>query len=129
MCCNESPPTIVTRLPTTNRPLLSILRSSVQLLRRFKVSRVIVKVRFLNYGIMARNLNPNKCSIGVAFSKLADMPRQYIRTGTRGRWTDQQLQGATRAVKEQGLSISAASQRFGIPKTTLYNHCSGEIFT
>ena len=62
------------------------------------------------------------------FTLHASMPRKYVRKGGRGGWTDQQLQGAIRAVKEQGQSINAASQRFGIPKSTLYNHCSGEIF-
>ena len=67
-------------------------------------------------------------SVSHSISKLADMPQKYVFTGARGRWTDQQLQEATRAVKEQDLPVSVASQRFGISKTTLYNHCSGEIF-
>ena len=55
------------------------------------------------------------------------MPRKYVRKGEKGRWTNQQLQGAIKAVVEQGLSINAASKKFGIPKTTLYNHCTGNF--
>ena len=55
------------------------------------------------------------------------MPRRYVRRGERGRWTSLQLQAALRAVKEQGLSISGASRKFGVPKSTLYNHYSGKL--
>ena len=54
------------------------------------------------------------------------MPRKYVRRGERGRWTDLQLEVALKAVKEQGLSISGASRKFGLPKTTLYNHYTGK---
>ena len=50
-----------------------------------------------------------------------------MRTSSRGRWTDLQLKGALKAVREQGISISAAARKFGIPKTTLYNHCTGKL--
>lgn len=56
------------------------------------------------------------------------MPRKYIGKSSRGRWTDLQLQGALKAVREQGISISAAAKKFGIPKTTLFNHCTGKLF-
>ncbi len=29
--------------------------------------------------------------------------------------------------REQGLSISAASRKFAIPKSTLFNHCTGKV--
>ena len=54
------------------------------------------------------------------------MPRKYVRRGERGRWTDLQLEVALKAVKEQGLSISGESRKFGLPKTTLYNHYTGK---
>ena len=46
--------------------------------------------------------------------------------GERGRWTDLQLEVALKDVKEQGLSISWTSGKFGLPKTTLYNHYTGK---
>ena len=52
-----------------------------------------------------------------------------MRKGERGRWTDLQLQVALKAVKEQDLSISGASRKFGIPKTTLFNHYTGKSHT
>ena len=65
------------------------------------------------------------CQRQIRLSKHA-CPRKYVHKGTRGRWMDWQLKGAMKAVGEQGISISAASKKFGIPKTTMFNHCTGK---
>ena len=39
------------------------------------------------------------------------MPRKYFRRGTRGRWTDLQLQAALKAVRERGASININAAR------------------
>ena len=57
------------------------------------------------------------------------MPWKYVRRGERGRWTDLQLEVALKAVKEQAQSISGASRKFEIPKTTLFNHYVGKSHT
>ena len=54
------------------------------------------------------------------------MPRVYIRKGIRNQWTDAQLAAAKQAVQSGELSIRAAGIKYGVPKTTLSHHLSGE---
>ena len=54
------------------------------------------------------------------------MPRNYIRKGSRGQWTDKQMQSAIDALKKGGISIPAAARKFGLPVSTLRNHYSGK---
>lgn len=53
------------------------------------------------------------------------MVRTYKRK-TSTRYSPEALQAAVKAVKEDGMSRSAAARRFDIPPSTLFYHISGE---
>lgn len=48
-----------------------------------------------------------------------EMPRSYERTSNRGSWTQELLQAAFKAIKEDGMTIYTASKTFNIPERTL----------
>ena len=62
------------------------------------------------------------------FKQILDviMPRKYVKKGTTGQWSQQQLESALKRV-DDGMTVSAAAKRFGIPKQTLHNHYSGKL--
>ena len=49
-----------------------------------------------------------------------DKPQKYVRMGVRGRWTYQQLQGATRAVTEQDYQLVQHHRGLGLKDHTVY---------
>ena len=51
------------------------------------------------------------------------MPRNYVKKGTTGQWSQQPLESALKKVGD-GMTVSAAAKRFGIPKQTLHNYYS-----
>ena len=76
---------------------------------------------------VSKQLALTGAKIGIAGNSASNMPRKYVRTCSRGKWMDLQLQGTLKAVREQEISISAAARKFGIPKTTHFNHCTGKF--
>lgn len=49
----------------------------------------------------------------------SEMPRTYERRTDRGSWTENDLQNAFKAVKQDGMTVYKASQTFNIPEKTL----------
>ena len=47
------------------------------------------------------------------------MPRQYIRKTARGSWSSECLLNAMKAVRNRGMSVKQASERYQIPRSTL----------
>ncbi|KAJ8869711.1 hypothetical protein PR048_028706 [Dryococelus australis] len=57
---------------------------------------------------------------------LCEMVRTYKRTGAYFKWTNEQLNSATKAVAECNLSVRAAAAHFDIPYETLRRNVSTE---
>ena len=49
----------------------------------------------------------------------------YVRKGKRNNWGDAQLAAALKEVKSKELSVRAAGNKYGIPKSTLHDHLQG----
>ena len=54
------------------------------------------------------------------------MPRKYIRQTNRGSWSCESVTNALNAVRMRGVSVKAASERFGIPRSTLRDRLKGD---
>lgn len=48
-------------------------------------------------------------------------------TGPYRQWDDISMQKAAIAVNEEGLSIRKASERYGVPRSTLHDRCTGKV--
>ena len=108
------------RLPYTTLAIRNFLlckeKKNILIVRQ--LARIARAPRLRSYG-QPRELFKLSAKLHVA------MPRKHVRSSARGKWTDQQLRGALKAINEDGMSICAASKKFNIPKTTLHNHYSG----
>ena len=72
----------------------------------------------------ARARGESPCS-GGKFKLISKMPREYIKKGARNQWTDGQLEAAKKAVRSGEMSLRTASEKYGVPRTTLSNHLRG----
>ena len=50
-----------------------------------------------------------------------------FRSGPRKLWDDESMQRAVTAVEKQGESLRHASEKYGIPRSTLHDHISGKV--
>ena len=53
------------------------------------------------------------------------MPRVYKRKGGKNQWTDDQLKKAMKKVRDKEMSLRAAANTYGIPRSTLSDHTTG----
>ena len=49
------------------------------------------------------------------------------RSGPRKLWSDENMQRAVAAVEKQGESLRHASEKYGVPRSTLHDHITGKV--
>ena len=49
------------------------------------------------------------------------------RSGPRRKWSDEAMQKAITAVEHEGISLRRAAEMYGIPRSTLHDHVTGQV--